>query len=88
MIKKIWIIIFNILMYGGCGLLFLSFLLKWDMKFIIASIVIIVLSLAVAFLTLKCPHCKKLTIPTKSMLTGLFSGKCTCSYCGKDIEVK
>lgn len=88
MLKKIWIIIFNFLMYGGCGLLFLSFLFKWDLKFIIASSVIIILSLVVAFLKLKCPHCKKLTVSTKSMLSGLFSGKCTCSYCGEDIEVK
>lgn len=88
MIKRGWIIIFVILMYGGCGALFLSFLCNWGKIAIISSIALIILSVVVAYATLRCPHCKKLTIPVKEMLAGLKIGKCTCAHCGEETRVK
>ena len=88
MIRKIWIVLFMMLMYGGCGALFLSFLFKWGKVAIVVSIAIIVLSLVISNFTLKCPHCKKLTLPVKEMLYGIKVGKCTCANCGEEVEIK
>ena len=88
MLKKAWILIFLILMYGGCGALFLCFLFKWGKIAILVSIGIILLSLLISWLKLRCPHCRKMTIPTKGMFLGLKIGKCVCANCGEEVEVK
>lgn len=88
MLKKIWIILFLIFMYGGTSALFFSFLFNWGKVAIVASIVVIALSVVILFLKLRCPHCKKATIPTKGLFLGLKIGKCVCANCGEEVEVK
>ena len=88
MIKKGWIVTFSVLMYGGCGALFLSFLLNWGKIAIAICAGIILLSLAVSYFFLKCPHCKKMTLPVKDMLRGIKFGKCTCANCGEEVRIK
>ena len=88
MLKRAWVFIFLFLMYGGCAALFLSFLFKLGKIAIIVSIAVILLSLLLSRWKLRCPHCKKLTIPTKGMLLGLKIGKCVCANCGEEVEIK
>ena len=88
MLKRAWVIIGLILMYGGCAALFLSFLFQWGRVAIIVSIGVILLSMLLSYWKLRCPHCKKLTIPTKGMLLGLKIGTCVCANCGEEVEIK
>jgi hypothetical protein len=75
-------------MYGGCGFLFLSFIFNFGKLCIIISSVLIVISLLIAVFALRCPHCKKSAIRQKDLAAGIKSGKCTCSYCGEEIEIR
>ena len=88
MIKKVWVIVFLIMMYGGTGALFLSFLFNWGKIAILVSLGVILLSVGLLYWKLRCPHCKKATIPTKGMLLGLKMGSCVCANCGEEINVK
>ena len=88
MFKKGWIIFISIIMYGGCAALFLSFLFNWGRIALIVSIGVILLSLLLSYWKLRCPHCKKLTVPVKEMLVGVKIGKCHCAACGEEINIK
>lgn len=88
MIKKFWIFLLFITMYGGCGFLFLSFLFDFGKICIIVSLAITVIALLIAIFPLRCPHCKKSAIRTKDLASGIKSGKCTCSACGEEVIIK
>ena len=88
MLKKIWIILFLILMYGGTAALFFSFLLNWGKVAVVVSLGVVVLSGIILFWKLRCPHCKKAAIPTKGLFLGIKIGKCVCANCGEEVEVK
>jgi len=88
MLKKPWIILISILMYGGCIALFAGFIFRLGNIPIIASIGVILLSFLLSYWKLRCPHCKKTTVPAKEMWVGLKTGKCHCTACGEEIYIK
>lgn len=88
MIKKFWIILLFITMYGGSALLFLSLLFNWGAIVIAAGAVLLAASIVIAIVALRCPYCKKSAIKTHDLFTALKSGKCACAFCGKEIDVK
>ncbi|MBE6817951.1 MAG: hypothetical protein E7517_02165 [Ruminococcaceae bacterium] len=88
MLKKPWIILISVLMYGGCLALFISFIFNLGRIPIIVSIGVILLSFLLSYWKLRCPHCKKTTVPLKGMWVGMKTGKCECAACGEEIYIK
>lgn len=88
MFKRAWIVIVAVLMYGGCAALFASFIFQFGRIAIISSIGVVLLSFLLSYWKLRCPHCKKMTIPVKNMMLGIKVGRCECTSCGGEIRIK
>lgn len=88
MFKKEWIVLIAFLMYGGCVALFLSFIFNFGRIVILISIGVILLSFLLSYWKLRCPHCKKMSVPGKEMVLGIKVGRCHCPTCGEEINIK
>ena len=88
MFKKVWIALIAFLMYGGCVVLVLDLFFQWGRIIMLITIGVILLSFLLSYWKLRCPHCKKMALPTKNMFVGIKLGRCTCENCGEDIRIK
>ena len=88
MFKKGWIVSIAFLLYGGCAALFASFIFQWGRIAILISIGVVLISFLLSWWKLRCPHCKKMSIPVKSMMMGIKVGRCNCETCGEEIRIK
>ena len=88
MFKKVWIVLNSVLLYGGVIALFISFIFKLGRVPIIVSIGVILISFLLSWWKLKCPHCKKMSLPGKAMFIGMKVGRFTCETCGEEINIK
>ncbi|MBR2590015.1 MAG: hypothetical protein IKE65_03750 [Clostridia bacterium] len=88
MLKKGWIILITCLLYGAVAALVAALFFQWGQIVVLVCIGLILISFLLSWWKLRCPHCKKMTVPAKSMLLGIKIGRYTCDMCGEEVRIK